>query len=107
MNWVAAGVIVSGLVSVIASAVGYVNSRRADKSASTTRTIELGVKDLIDQYQEANRGLHDDLVDCQGKCAAVQEENRELRSELEDLQRRYDNLEADVIRLKRKAGELQ
>jgi hypothetical protein len=113
VNWVAAGVIVSGVVSVLASVIGYVNSRKADKSASTSRTIELGVKDLIDQYQEANEELRTEVTDCKGECAALRKENAALRAEVsavkeerETMERRLDNLEAELIRLKRKAGEL-
>lgn len=107
MNWTAVGIVGTLLLSLIGSLFGLYQARRADHSATTTRTIELGVKDLIDQYQEANSQLHTEVSECKGECATLRQENGQLKTDMADLERRYDNLEAEVIRLKQKAGELK
>lgn len=107
MNWTALGVVGSLVVSLLGAAFGFVQANRATKSASTTKTIELGVKDLIDQYQEANKNLHDEVEQCKGECSELRIELAQVRKELDAVLTHNDTLEAEVIRLKRKTGEIK
>lgn len=106
MNWAAVGVVGSLIVSFAGSLFVYLQARKADRSATVTKTIELGVTGLIDQYQEANKSLHDEVTECRNECRMLQDENRQLTEQVEVLKTRIDDHEAEIIRLQRKAGEI-
>lgn len=106
VDWTAVGIIGTLLVSLMGSLFGLYQARKADRSATTTKTIELGVKDLIDQYQERQEELKVDVATCTAKCAALEAEVHSLREELRQVYTAHDNLEAENIRLKRQTGEL-
>lgn len=106
IDWTAVGIIGTLIVSLMGSLFGLFQAREADKSATTTKTIELGVKDLIDQYQERQEELKSDVATCTAKCAALETEVQALRAELREAYTTHDNLEAQIIGLKRQVGEL-
>lgn len=106
VDWTAVGIVGTLFVSLLGSLFGLYQARKADRSASTTKTIELGVKDLIDQYQEQNKDLKDEVADCKSECATLRVELASVRVELANEKARRDDLEAEVIRLKIAAGEL-
>jgi len=106
VDWTAVGIIGTLIVSLLGSLFGLYQARRADRSATTTKTIELGVKDLIDQYQERQQELKADVEQCNAKCASLETELSEVRLKLRRAETHIDNLEAEVIRLKRETGEL-
>ena len=101
-------VIVSGLGALF----GLYQARKADRSATTTKTIELGVTNLIDQYQEANEQLRDETHECKERCKVLESEVRELRRQVYELKMvndhlitELDNNHATIIRLKNLVGE--
>lgn len=105
-------IIGSVVVSALGAIFGLYQARKADKSATTTRTIEIGVKDLVDQYQEANRELREQVHECNQSCLALKEEVASLKLEVASLKEEsgrkdaiIDNKDADIIRLKRQLGE--
>jgi len=101
-------------VSILGAIFGLYQARKADKSASTTKMTELAVKDLIDQYQEANKELREEVSLCHGKCTELEVRDRErgqeirvLKEEVGTLTTKLDNADAEIIRLKLKAGEIK
>lgn len=106
VDWTAVGIVGTLVVSLMGSLFGLYQARKADRSATTTKTIELGVKDLIDQYQERQQELKTDVEECNKKCAAVEAELNEVRAKLRQAETHIDNLEAEIIRLRRETGEL-
>lgn len=106
VDWTVVGIVGTLFVSLLGSLFGLYQARKADRSATTTKTIELGVKDLIDQYQERQKELKSDVEECTNRCRALQEQAETLRSELAKATTHIDSLEAEVIRLKRAAGEI-
>ena len=121
MNWtVAAPLIIAVLAGVFALAQAKIADRRAkaaDESATTTKTIELGVTELINQYRSANEELRDEVHEVTQMKDVLErkmkEEIRQLRAEIaalrEELQSKItecDNFEAENVRLRIKAGEV-
>jgi len=106
VDWTAVGIVGTLIVSLLGSMFGLYQARRADRSATTTKTIELGVKDLIDQYQERQAELKADVEECNQKVVVLETTLREVREKLRRAETHIDNLEAEIIRLKREAGEL-
>lgn len=106
VDWTAVGIVGTLIVSLLGSLFGLYQARKADRSASTTKTIELGVKDLIDQYQEQNKDLKQEVTDCKMECSMLRTELAVVRIELQEEKGRREDLEAQVIRLKRVTGEL-
>jgi len=121
MNWTVAGpLIVAILAGVFALAQAKIADRRAkeaDQSATTTKTIEIGVTELINQYRAANEELRDEVhevTELKNRLERkMQEELRLLRAELaatrqalEEMTVRADNFEAENVRLRIKAGEV-
>ena len=102
----------SVVVSALGALFGLYQARKADRSANTTRTIELGVTTLIDQYQEANEQLRDQTHECTERCKALEAEVRVLKTQVDELRMvndqlitTLDNKNATIIRLKRLVGE--
>src|SRR5688500_6763397 len=93
------------VVSAMGAVFGLYQARKADRSASTTKTIEIGVKDLVDQYQEANKELREETRNCAERCKALEQELLSLRIKVEQLDVVVDNKNAEIIRLRRKLGE--
>lgn len=93
------------IVSAMGAIFGLYQARKADRSATTTKTIELGVKDLIDQYQEANKELRDDTKECHERCKVLELKVVSLNFKVERLETILDNRDAEIIRLKRTLGE--
>lgn len=81
-DWSAVGIVGTLCVSFIGAVFGLVQARKADKSASTSKTIELGVRDLIDQYQERLRELKEDIDECSARCLQLEADLGEARSSL-------------------------
>lgn len=113
MNWGDVGVIGSLTISAFVALNGVFRSRKVDRSAkaaqdsaAVAQTVELGVKTLVDQYREANEELRDEVHECAGKCRELESTVRGLRRELDGLRTAVDNKDAEIIRLKVKAGEL-
>lgn len=113
MNWTAVGIIGTLVVSFLGALFGLYQARKADRSATTTRTIELGVQDLVNQYRERNEELLDEVHECTGKCreleakvSALEAAGRNLQVVIDDLRTSIDNKDAEIIRLRTKAGEL-
>lgn len=101
------------IVSAMGAIFGLYQARKADKSATTTKTIELGVKDLIDQYQETNKDLREQVVALKQEVAACKERESLVEAELhsikdivETLITKLDNKDAEIIGLKRRLGEI-
>lgn len=107
VDWTVVGIVGTLFISLLGSLFGLYQARKADKSATTTKTIELGVKDLIDQYQERQKELKSDVEDCTEKCQKLQEQADALKVDLSRANTHIDNLEAEIIRLKRAAGEIE
>lgn len=102
----------SVIVSAAGAIFGLYQARKADRSANTTKTIEIGVKDLIDQYQEANKDqkveiteLKEETHRCTERCKAMESEIRALKRKVEDYKTVIDNKDAEIIRLMRRLGE--
>ena len=83
VDWVAvAGVSGTLVVSILGSSFGLYQARKADKSVTTTKTIELGVRDLIDQYQEHQKEMRIELDACSKRNAELQDNDGKLRESL-------------------------
>lgn len=106
MNWTAVGIVGTLLVSFLGAVFGLYQGRKAESSAKTTKTIELGVKDLVDQYRERNEELLDEVHECTGKCKELEATVRNLQVVVDKLRTQIDNKDAEIIRLRTKAGEL-
>ena len=106
MNWTALGIVGTLVVSFVTAVFGLYQARKADTSATTTATIELGVRNLVDQYREANDELREDVKKHEGHVRMLEAQVRELRSEVDRLSTIVDDREANIIRLKRELGEL-
>lgn len=107
-----AAVLGAVIVSAMGAVFGLYQARKADRSATTTRTIEIGVKDLVDQYQEANKDLREQVQELLNKHKEQDAEIRELKNMVHELKlineqliTELDNKNSDIIRLKNLAGE--
>lgn len=112
-------VVVPLLAAVVAGAFALWQAKIADRrakdatsSANTTKTIELGVTDLINQYREANEELRDEIHELNNLRTSLESDMRVMRAEvnevrnaLEHCETEKDNLQAEIVRLKIKAGE--
>jgi chromosome segregation ATPase len=106
-----AATIVTATASVIAALLATWQGRRAERSAQSTKVIEVAVIDLVDQLQEEREVLADQVV---GLERRVTELRAELEQAREDLRAARDQLreashtielrEAEIIRLRRKVG---
>lgn len=105
IDWTAVGIVGTLVVSLLGSLFGLYQGRKADKSATTTETIELGVKHLIDQYQERQKELKDDVDLCNKRCQDLQKQTDALKAELSKANTHIRNLESKIVRLKIIAGE--
>lgn len=93
------------VVSAMGAVFGLYQARKADRSANTTKTIEIGVTQLVDQYQETNRELRVEIHEANEKCKSLQKEVFELQRKVENLETTIDNQHAEIIRLRRELGE--
>lgn len=93
------------LVSAMGAIFGLYQARKADKSASTTKTIELGVKDLVDQYRETNEELRDQSHDCEERCTKLETKVATLERKVNNLEFLVEDKDMEIIRLKIKLGE--
>lgn len=105
-------IIGSVVVSAMGAIFGLYQARKADKSATTTKTIELGVTQLIDQYRKSNQELAEEQHNCNERCAALELKAREQDEKIEYLQDKVDTLEStieekdtQIFALKMKYGE--
>lgn len=98
-NWAAIGTVGTLIVAIITTIFGYLQARKADRSASTTKTIELGVTELIDQYRQTLAETDARAHNCEKKCEELAERNELLEQELIEMQTQLDNHEAQIIRL--------
>ena len=103
------GIIIPLVVSMIGSAVAVYQSR----STTTSKTLELGVVNLVDQLQEEMAGQRAQVKDCNDRCQGLEARVAELEQQVSDLtdhnahlETENDDYSAEIIRLKRKAGEL-
>lgn len=103
-NWTAVGIVGTLVVSLVGSLFAFIQASRSNKSASTSRTIELGITQLIDQYQEANAALAAETAACKEECARLRGEIRVLRRQVEEFRTTIDNQEAEIIRLTSQRG---
>lgn len=99
-------IIGSVFVSAMGAVFGLYQARKADRSATTTKTIEIGVTTLIDQYQEANKDLRENVEKLTVQVKDQEKKIHNLEREVEDLKTIVDNKDAEIIRLKRELGEL-
>lgn len=125
-GWQVVSIVGSLVVGAIGAVAGIVFSiqtqRRADKvegdrratekAKTDTETIRMGVVDLVGQYREANEELRDEVHECRGACDALRDELGQVRAEMQVMRDAYDRMEttlddreAEIIRLKQKAGE--
>lgn len=86
----------SVIVSALGAVFGLYQARKADRSATTTRTIELGVTQLVDQYRKANEELVNQTKSCTQRCAALETKSREQDQKIEGLEARVDELTTEV-----------
>jgi predicted nucleic acid-binding Zn-ribbon protein len=100
-------VIVSGLGAIF----GLYQARKADKSASTTKIVEIAVRDLVDQHQEDNKALRDQaatrevrVTALQAEVHALEDEVHELRSKVNSLERLVALRDEEIIHLRLSAG---
>lgn len=128
MNWPIIGAlgvaVVTGVFALIQAQIATKSARdanaarvKADNSANTTKLIETGVTDLINQYRSRVEELMYDVHALEASKATLEQklqaEIRVLRAKVGTLSRDLqeaitarDNLESDNIRLKIKAGEV-
>lgn len=117
MNWtIAVPLIVAVVAGVFALAQARMADKRAkeaDSSASTTKTIEIGVTDLVNQYREANEELRDEVHQLSTRCRELSETIRgfeaqiaQFKKELDVRETQLDNAQATIIGLKRRVGDL-
>jgi protein subunit release factor A len=117
MDWSTVGAlvvaIIAGVFALVQAQIAAKGAKNADTSANTTKIIETGVTDLIDQYRSRVEELVDDLHEARGLEEKFQRELRVLKAKIgtlkTDLQTALttiDNLESENIRLKIKAGEV-
>lgn len=106
MSWAEVGIIGTLVVSLSATLFGFIQANRSNKSASTSKTIELGITTLIDQYQEANAVLSEGVKACKDECKALKTKVELLEKEVSELKTQKDDHEVEIIRLKIKTGEI-
>lgn len=117
MNWAIggtlAGAVVAGIFALIQAKIADRRARDADRSATTTKTIELGVTELINQYREANEELRDALHEMRqlrretdSKLRVATAELAQAHTLIETLRTENDDLQSEIIRLKRLVGEI-
>jgi protein subunit release factor A len=128
MNWPIIGAlgvaVVTGIFALIQAQIATKSARdanaariKADNSANTTKLIETGVTDLINQYRSRVEELLDDIHECSTAKDALEQKFRgeirvleakvlTLTRELHEALTTLDNMESENIRLKIKAGEV-
>lgn len=92
-------------VSALGAVFGLYQARKADKSAVTTKTIELGVKDLVDQYRETNEDLRTQSHACEDRCTKLEDKVSVLERKVNNLEFLVEDKDMEIIRLKLKLGE--
>jgi septal ring factor EnvC (AmiA/AmiB activator) len=105
VDWQIIAVIAVPIVSLVASLFAYLQARKADKSATFTKHIELGVTELVDQLQEEREVMREQIADCRGDCARLERSIEQLTRKVSTLKTIIDNKDAEIIRLSRQAGE--
>lgn len=117
VNWTIA---VPLIVAVIGAGVALWQARTADKrardadtSASATKTIEIGVTDLVNQYREANEELRDEVHHLAERCRELTEAMRVLETQIAQFKKeldvrdtQLDDAQSEIIRLRRRLGDL-
>jgi uncharacterized protein YlxW (UPF0749 family) len=101
-----AATVVTATSSVVAAVLATWQGRRAERSAKSTRVIEVGVTALVDQLQEERERLARQVAELEKRVAELRRELDEARDELREAAHAVEVREAEVIRLKRLAGEL-
>lgn len=100
---------VAALGAVVVSAMGAVfglyQARKADRSATTTRTIELGVNELVNQYRETNEELRAEVHALQTELATTNERVKDLERQVENFRAIVDEKDVEILRLKHELGE--
>ena len=81
-------------------------SNNATSSTASTKMMELGVKNLVDQYRERNEELIDDVHECTNKCAELSDKVVHLERHVRELERAVARgtgmiaeKEAEIVRL--------
>lgn len=97
---------VPALVTLAGTAATFYAARYSARKAGETDTIKLGVTELVDQLRAERTHLETEVEACKGECAAIRRELEEVKAELIDLRALKDRYEEEIVRLKRKAGEL-
>lgn len=110
MNWAVAAPII---VALIAGVFALLQARRADRTAQFSTSMATATGTLVDQLQEERAELKHEVDECKGRCReldaavrALEEKINELKATVRDLDTEIDNKDAEIIRLKREAGEL-
>jgi len=116
-NWAVVGsligAVIAGVFGTIAAVIADRRAKSATKSEQTTKTIEIGITELINQYRQANEELRDEVHEVTAMKDRLESDMARLRAELtvakkmmEEMVTEKDNLEAEIIRLKLKCGEI-
>lgn len=105
IDWTAFSIIGTLAVSLLGALFGLYQARKADRSATTTKTIELGVKDLIDQYQERQRELKEDVAECNARCSALSMQAESERAKLQEALIVIGELRSEISRLEALTGD--
>ena len=98
--------IISGIVTLVAALISVWGARRADRSASATKTLELGVTGLVNELQEERDTYRQAARDCEGRCRELDAAIRGLEDKVEELKRMIIEKDGTIERLRREAGML-
>jgi chromosome segregation ATPase len=106
-----AATIVTATASVIAALLATWQGRRAERSADSSRKIELAVTDFVDQLQEEREVLLDQIAALERRVTQLRadldeakEDLRAARDQLQEASHTIELREAEIIRLRRKVG---
>lgn len=98
------GAVFTAGAGIVAAFVSLYGALRANKAASFSKHIELGVTELIDQLQEERQILQAEVVGLRAECSELRTEVRQLREQIVLFQKMVVDKDAEIVRL-RKAAE--
>lgn len=98
-------ILIPAIVTLGGTAATFYAARYSAKKAGETDTIKLGVTELVDQLRAERSHFQNIAEECEGRCDELEEQVNALRQEVGSLITKADNQQAEIIRLKIKAGE--
>lgn len=96
--------IISGVVTLLASIVGVWSARRADKSATFTKTLEVGVTGLVNELQEERDHYRTAAAEWEGRYRELESSMHSLENKVEELKRLVNDKDKQIDRLKQEIG---